>query len=288
MIAEIEDSTGKTKTRRERYVEYINSEHWFDLRRQKIDANGKFCQCCSRFFDTVHVHHIYYRNLHDCTLDDLAVLCPGCHDDFHLACKILRREYIGVRAPEIREIVSQFRSTGACSKIKDRRAKKKKKRTLESVEHKRESLFTSSKPRRHANSKEIAALKCAYKSAKRDQFSYESLHRVHAIIQNILNNKPLAVVNEPVPAVVHKRIEPSMISPSVPDWLPGAGTVVLTVELLKDCTTGRCGISKRSAQALGVDYPLRSGWYERLVNKAVPVSAYREAVDGKRQKKTDA
>lgn len=57
--------------------EYLQSDHWKNLRLHKIMANP----CCQRCSSTVSldVHHLNYRNLYDVQLDDLETLCRGCH-----------------------------------------------------------------------------------------------------------------------------------------------------------------------------------------------------------------
>lgn len=72
--------------RYKRYSEYLQSEHWSVLRSAKFMVAGRYCQVC-KYGDLLHVHHIRYKNLYDCTVSDLVVLCEACHNDFHNACR---------------------------------------------------------------------------------------------------------------------------------------------------------------------------------------------------------
>ena len=62
---------------------YLNSAHWFNLRRQKL-ASVKHCEypgCNSH--KRLDVHHIRYKNLFDVSMDDLMVLCRKHHNAAH-------------------------------------------------------------------------------------------------------------------------------------------------------------------------------------------------------------
>lgn len=49
------------------------------LREEVFDKHGKFCAVCN---DTgfIDCHHLIYRQLYDCTPDDLIPLCRRCHE----------------------------------------------------------------------------------------------------------------------------------------------------------------------------------------------------------------
>lgn len=70
----------------ENYSEYIATEHWANLREMKFIQVGRFCQVCHTP-NKLHVHHIHYRELYDCSVNDLAVLCERCHDTLHRQLK---------------------------------------------------------------------------------------------------------------------------------------------------------------------------------------------------------
>jgi 5-methylcytosine-specific restriction endonuclease McrA len=72
-----------TNDRRTYYrAEYLKSDHWKNLRKEKLAENGKICESCGRK-NNLDIHHLDYKNLYDVTLEDLKVLCRKCHNDEH-------------------------------------------------------------------------------------------------------------------------------------------------------------------------------------------------------------
>lgn len=61
--------------------EYLKSEHWKQLKAQKLKLTP-FCEECpsKNYLD---VHHLVYKNLYDVTVDDLQTLCRRCHRKKH-------------------------------------------------------------------------------------------------------------------------------------------------------------------------------------------------------------
>lgn len=72
---------------RQRYRAYMQSPHWKALRWQAIMGAGRICQCCAHN-RRLEAHHLNYRNLTDCTVDDLIVLCNRCHTYLHEAFRV--------------------------------------------------------------------------------------------------------------------------------------------------------------------------------------------------------
>lgn len=64
---------------------YLNSEHWKNLRTEKL-SQISFCEKC-KSINHLDVHHINYRGLYDVKLSDLQVLCRMCHEKEHLKRK---------------------------------------------------------------------------------------------------------------------------------------------------------------------------------------------------------
>jgi hypothetical protein len=64
------------------YGDYLQSAHWQNLRKRKIDSAGGRCQICN-FNDSLSVHHRTYDRLGAEPLEDLTVLCRHCHGLFH-------------------------------------------------------------------------------------------------------------------------------------------------------------------------------------------------------------
>lgn len=75
------------KTYRLKYLDYLDSEHWKELRKAKFALTGYKCECCGRK-ERIQLHHINYRNWYDCTPDDLIALCHSCHTDLHSAMAV--------------------------------------------------------------------------------------------------------------------------------------------------------------------------------------------------------
>lgn len=84
---------------RQRYINYLQTEHWRWLREDVFERWGRVCINCGSN-DQVDAHHMVYRNLTDCTPDDLLPLCRRCHDRYHWAKKqkLLDHKWI-VKAP---------------------------------------------------------------------------------------------------------------------------------------------------------------------------------------------
>lgn len=69
-----------------RYLEYVKSDHWRALRKQKRKQVGCRCENCAATVQ-LHTHHLIYRDFYDCTLDDLMILCEPCHNLIHWVLK---------------------------------------------------------------------------------------------------------------------------------------------------------------------------------------------------------
>lgn len=62
---------------------YLKSEHWQNLRLEKLASVDACCQRCGHRDLSNDVHHLRYRKLFDVTKDDLLVLCRACHSTVH-------------------------------------------------------------------------------------------------------------------------------------------------------------------------------------------------------------
>lgn len=71
-----------SKPYKKRYQVYVRTLHWQELRRNKLKEVGKVCRVCKSSKD-LEVHHINYKNLYDCVLSNLDVLCHTCHNSHH-------------------------------------------------------------------------------------------------------------------------------------------------------------------------------------------------------------
>lgn len=64
------------------YKEYLQTDHWKNLRKSKLKQSGFKCQLCSSNKE-LHVHHNTYERKGYEYLSDLVVLCGNCHAKFH-------------------------------------------------------------------------------------------------------------------------------------------------------------------------------------------------------------
>lgn len=73
----------------ERYLQYLNSEKWRDIKRRRLEIDGYRCVSCGCRGTTgnpLEVHHLSYRYLyHEETriYEDLVTLCSCCHKQIH-------------------------------------------------------------------------------------------------------------------------------------------------------------------------------------------------------------
>jgi hypothetical protein len=61
---------------------YLQSDHWKNLRKEKLEKTP-YCEKCNRDY-CLDVHHLQYKNLFDVVIDDLQTLCRICHNQEHL------------------------------------------------------------------------------------------------------------------------------------------------------------------------------------------------------------
>ena len=66
--------------------EYLKSEHWKNLRYEKLKLNPTCEECGNK--NRIEPHHLNYRNLYDVTVLDLQSLCRRCHSKKHLPQRI--------------------------------------------------------------------------------------------------------------------------------------------------------------------------------------------------------
>lgn len=63
--------------------DYLKSEHWSNLRLEKLASVDAKCAKCGVRDLSNDIHHFLYRNLYDVKLKDLVVLCRKCHEEVH-------------------------------------------------------------------------------------------------------------------------------------------------------------------------------------------------------------
>lgn len=60
---------------------YLKSEHWKNLRKEKLEKTP-FCEKCKTTL-SLDIHHKEYRELFDVRIGDLQTLCRVCHEKEH-------------------------------------------------------------------------------------------------------------------------------------------------------------------------------------------------------------
>lgn len=63
------------------YDQYLRTEHWFRTRQMALDHYGRTCVLCDQ--GGAEVHHRTYDRRGKERLQDLIVLCRGCHGRYH-------------------------------------------------------------------------------------------------------------------------------------------------------------------------------------------------------------
>lgn len=75
------------------YEQYIQSDHWKRIARQRLEIDGYTCQLCGThgtMWNVLQVHHINYRSLgNENVYTDLICLCDHCHRHIH---KMMNRQ----------------------------------------------------------------------------------------------------------------------------------------------------------------------------------------------------
>lgn len=112
---------------KEEYKKYLKTDHWKCLKAKKY-ASLKYtsCQFCNTATN-LDVHHINYRNIYDCKVEDLLVLCRDCHFAFH---KVLKNERIFYLHMEPKKRLSILRARFLKIDTKARERKKASKKRI--------------------------------------------------------------------------------------------------------------------------------------------------------------
>lgn len=109
-------------SRKGNYLRYLDSGHWKNLRRKKISTQP-YCYVCHIGNIQFHVHHIHYRNLLDCTLDDLLVLCQPCHELLHFALKCRGLKQSDLDKDQTKALVEEFLSMPEIKRKQEKKAR---------------------------------------------------------------------------------------------------------------------------------------------------------------------
>ena len=77
------------------YRGYLKSEHWQNLRAEKLKRSSGLCAICGAS-QKIDVHHLNYRKILDVETSDLRLLCRRCHDLAHALIRDGRLIYKGM------------------------------------------------------------------------------------------------------------------------------------------------------------------------------------------------
>lgn len=64
------------------YREYLQTDHWQEVRTRALEASGHRCQLCNAD-STIHIHHRTYERRGEEDPADVIALCADCHARFH-------------------------------------------------------------------------------------------------------------------------------------------------------------------------------------------------------------
>lgn len=64
------------------YSRYLRSPHWKAKRLEALEHYGNRCSVCGSR-DDLQVHHKHYGSLKHEAMNDLEILCVGCHENAH-------------------------------------------------------------------------------------------------------------------------------------------------------------------------------------------------------------
>jgi len=78
VYGEIQDKSNRRNYYRNAY---LKSEHWINLRKEKLEKNP-ICEICKTGL-SLDVHHKEYKGLYDVSIQDLQTLCRVCHNKEH-------------------------------------------------------------------------------------------------------------------------------------------------------------------------------------------------------------
>jgi uncharacterized protein YlaI len=66
---------------------YYGLPHWLNVRRSRLERDGRMCVLCDSVSD-LRCHHVTYEHLFAEPLRDLMTVCDSCHDRLHAHCRL--------------------------------------------------------------------------------------------------------------------------------------------------------------------------------------------------------
>jgi len=83
MIQPSNNWLSESKTTTLGYRQYLESNHWFQLKTKALHKANYQCKACKKT-GNLHVHHLKYKEWYNCHIGDVVVLCSECHHLVHL------------------------------------------------------------------------------------------------------------------------------------------------------------------------------------------------------------
>ncbi len=240
--------------RKQQYLDYIKSEHWRLLRRAKLASFGRICAVCSTTKTTIHVHHIRYKSFIDCAEADLAVLCKDCHDDFHLASRVFKFDYIEVEIPHIAKAVTEARTDPDFIRVREggkiRRANRKERRKQRRQKAQPKQPVQVAEKVANQNGHKFKdrrrEVRTEFKRASHSRYSNAALKKLAEFLLKLSEG----------PDVVSDDVESFRYSPAV-----------ITPELIESLKTSQKGWTREVLKSVGVPWPPPSGWRKALLKQ---------------------
>ena len=106
---------------KKKYLAYINSKEWLDIRIEIHHIRGGKCERCESTYN-LQVHHITYKNLFNEEPSDLELLCSGCHIAEHnlnkKGKKKRKKNIIRIKKPSLQQKFKMLESKKGRRRLK--------------------------------------------------------------------------------------------------------------------------------------------------------------------------
>lgn len=277
-------------TRRQKYEAHLKSPLWQTQRQGAFSRWGRFCGCCG-LNNAVHVHHLNYRNLVDCTDEDLMPLCGVCHDKLHLIPELdrLSREF-GDAMEKRRIVIARINggislpmvSSHASPRDKKwarQQAKREARRLRKQLREERSILKEQLRVDRLQ--KEVAVL-----NARKEKVDKSAEHGRRILANRFQCDEARFAdwSHEQIRAVIHGLCVPIFARPRLAGEIAACNPeemMTLTRKDVEALRTSKGAFTKRTVEALGLEWnALRAGWVDRLVGSSMPRVQYLKARSG--------
>jgi hypothetical protein len=251
-------------TLKQRYEAHLNSPTWLGQKAEAFLHWGRFCSCCGSAND-IQVHHLTYRNLIDCTADDLMPLCKPCHDAVHALPELDSMVHRpGNNMHKRRMVILRLKSPNAVTfePLLTPSGRMVKSKLTHSLLH-RERKELSSNP-------SAPAPAIIHQLSKRFGVSESTWSDwPHQTILCLFNRTAFPIFARPQGI--------AQIATTAPE-----DTILLTSETLQALRTAKNGVTRFTVEALGMNWnSLQKGWFNTFTGKTIPKRQYLRALAGR-------